>query len=136
MGSVNCSVHIGARLDLLVSPRIYELCFKSQSGALALKNMGSQPLNDLNALRQFLATPTAAVIFDLPWVPLFVLLMFFFHPALAGVALVCIAIMAAVAIANQRATTQGLKDANAAASSIAMQTQRNCGTPRWLRLWP
>ena len=59
-------VHIGSRLDILVAPRIYELCFKSQSGAISAKNMGSQPLNDLNALRQFLATPTAAVIFDLP----------------------------------------------------------------------
>lgn len=118
-------VHIGARLDVLVSPRIYDLCFKSQSGAIAAKNMGSQPLNDLNSLRQFLATPTAAVIFDLPWIPLFLILMYFFHPALAAVALVCIVTMAAVAIANQRATTQGLKDANAASSSIAMQTQRN-----------
>ena len=118
-------VHIGSRLDILVAPRIYELCFKSQSGAISAKNMGSQPLNDLNALRQFLATPTAAVIFDLPWIPLFLVLMYFFHPALAVVAVVCIVIMTAIAISNQRATTSGLKKANTAVSTIAAQTQRN-----------
>ena len=118
-------IHIGSRLDVLVAPRIYELCFKSEAGAIAARNVGSQPLTDLNGLRQFLASPNAAVIFDLPWIPLFLLLMFFFHPALAVVAIICIVIMAVVAIANQRATTQGLKEANGAASRISMQTQRN-----------
>ena len=118
-------VHIGARLDTLVAPRIYELCFKSESGAIEARNMGSRPLSDLNSLRQFLASPSAAVIFDLPWIPLFLILMYFFHPALAAVALVCMTIMAAVAIANQRATTKGLKEANIASAQIANQTQRN-----------
>lgn len=118
-------VHIGARLDTLVAPRIYELCFKSESGAIEARNMGSRPLSDLNSLRQFLASPSAAVIFDLPWIPLFLILMYFFHPALAAVALVCMTIMATVAIANQRATTKGLKEANIASAQIANQTQRN-----------
>ena len=117
-------VHIGARLDTLVAPRIYDLCFKSESGAIEARNMGSRPLSDLNSLRQFLASPSAAVIFDLPWIPLFLILMYFFHPALAAVALVCMTIMAAVAIANQRATTKGLKEANIASAQIANQTQR------------
>ena len=26
-------VHIGSRLDILIAPRVYDLCFKSQSGA-------------------------------------------------------------------------------------------------------
>ena len=118
-------VHIGARLDTLVAPRIYDLCFKSESGAIEARNMGSRPLSDLKSLRQFLASPSAAVIFDLPWIPLFLILMYFFHPALAAVALVCMTIMAAVAIANQRATTKGLKEANIASAQIANQTQRN-----------
>jgi ATP-binding cassette subfamily C protein EexD len=118
-------IHIGSRLDILVAPRVYELCFKSEAGAIAARNVGSQPLTDLNGLRQFLASPNAAVIFDLPWIPLFLLLMFFFHPALAVVAIICIVIMAVVAIANQRATTQGLKEANGAAARISTQTQRN-----------
>jgi ATP-binding cassette subfamily C protein EexD len=120
-------IHIGSRLDILLAPRIYDLCFRSGSGTIATnhQHFGSQPLNDLNALRQFLASPTAAVIFDLPWIPLFLILMFLFHPALAAVALVCIVIMAVVAIANQRATTADLQEANSIAAQISMQTQRN-----------
>ena len=120
-------VHIAARLDILLAPRLYDLCFRSESGTLSSnhQHVGSQPLNDLNALRQFLASPTAAVVFDLPWIPLYLLLMYFFHPVLAAVALVCIVIMAAVAIANQRATTAGLREANSIAAQISTQTQVN-----------
>lgn len=118
-------IHIAARLDLLLAPRIYELCFQSASGAINAQDFGSQPLVHLNSLRQFMTSANCAVIFDLPWIPLFLLLMFFFHPALAVVALICMAIMAVVAVLNQRATTSGLKEANAKAVSISGATQRN-----------
>lgn len=115
-------VHVGARLDVILAPRIYELCFSSASGT---GNIGAQPLSDLNGLRQFLASPTAAVVFDLPWVPLFMVLMYLFHPTLAIVAAVCIMIMTIVAYLNQRNTTTGLAEANEKATDISMQTQRN-----------
>ena len=127
-------VHIGARLDTLVAGSM-NFCFKSESGAIEASNMGSRPLSDLNSLRRFLASPSAAVIFDLPWIPLFLILMYFFHPALAAVALVCMTIMAAVAIANQRATTKGLKEANIASAQIANQTQRNLRNAKWRQPW-
>ena len=117
-------VYIGSRLDQFVAPRIYELCFESAMGSPAAQGIGSVPLGDLNSLRQFMASPNAAVVFDLPWIPLFlnnVLL----SPVLAVVAVVCMLIMTAVAIANQRATTSGLREANKLASQIAAQTQRN-----------
>ena len=118
-------VHVGSRLDKLLAPRIYQVSFEAESGQLDISNVGVQPLSDLNALRQFVAGPAATVIFDLPWLPIFLLLMFFFHPALAMVALVCMGIMAAIAVANQRSTTKGLQEANERASSIAQETQKN-----------
>lgn len=118
-------VHVGTRLDLLLAPRIYELCFYSQSGQAGVTPVGSQPLMELNALRQFMAGPSVAVLFDVPWTPLFILIMFFFHPVLAIVAILCVGIMAAVAIANQRATTGKLQEANKKAATIAMRNQSN-----------
>ena len=118
-------VYVGSRLDQFIAPRIYELCFESAMGSSTAQGIGSGPLGDLNALRQFMASPNAAVVFDLPWIPLFLLLMYFFHPVLAVVAVVCMLIMAAVAIANQRATTSGLREANKQAAEIGNQTQRN-----------
>ena len=87
--------------------------------------LGSRPLSDLNSLRQFVASPTATAVFDLPWIPLLLLIMFFFHPVLAVVALVCMVLLATVAILNQRFTTEGLVKANKQASVISSQTQRN-----------
>lgn len=118
-------IHVGCRLDVLLAPRIYALCFESHSGALDAPMLGSRPLSDLNSLRQFVASPTATAVFDLPWIPLLLLIMFFFHPVLAAVALVCMVLLATVAILNQRYTTEGLVEANKQAAVISSQTQRN-----------
>ena len=118
-------IHIASRLDITLAPRIYQLCFESQAGIVSAQGMSSQPLLDLNALRQFVAGPSCAVIFDLPWIPLFLLIMLLFHPALAAVSLVCMIIMACIALANQRSTTDGLRDANKKASISSAKTQRN-----------
>lgn len=118
-------IHIGSRLDKLLAGRLYTLCFEAHSGQVSIGNIGAQPLSDLNGLRQFLGGPLVVALFDLPWIPLFLLLMFFFHPVLAAVALVCMVVMGAIAVANQRSTTAGLQDANRAASQIAQATQKN-----------
>ena len=118
-------IHIASRMDLIAAPRVYELCFLGSAGSIESKGMGAQPLSDLNAFRQFVSSQNCAVMFDVPWIPLFVLLMFFFHPVLALVAMICMAVMAAMALANQRATTAGLKEANKKAANIAGATQRN-----------
>lgn len=118
-------IHVGCRLDVLLAPRVYALSFESHAGAVDAPPLGSGPLSDLNSLRQFVASPTATAIFDLPWIPLFLLLMFFFHPVLAAVALVCMALLATVAMLNRHYTTQGLVKANEQAAAISSQTQRN-----------
>lgn len=118
-------IHISSRIDALLASRIYQLCFQSESGSLPSLQVGSQPISDLNSLRLFVTTPTFAVIFDLPWIPIFLIIMVLFHPALAAVALICIAVMTVVAILNQRSTTRGLKEASKQASAIAATTQRN-----------
>lgn len=118
-------VHIANRLDYSLAPQLYDLCFKSESGLIMAQNVGSQPLSDLNALRQFLGSPSASVIFDLPWTPILLILMLLFHPLLAGVATVSICIMAAIAIANQRGTSAALLEANRKSRAITQQTELN-----------
>ena len=118
-------VYVASRIDVIVAPRIYELCFEGASGSIDTRGMGAQPLSDLNALRQFMCSQNCTVIFDLPWIPLFLILMFFFHPVLAVVALICMAVMGGIAIANQRSTTAALLDANQKNAAISAATQRN-----------
>jgi ATP-binding cassette, subfamily C, bacterial EexD len=118
-------IFVASRLDRVLAPRVYSLCFASESGALNRQGMGVQPLGDLNALRQFLAGGTTLALFDLPWLPLYLIVMVLFHPVLAVVAIICMAIMFVLALANQRATTDGLAAANKMSGAIADQTQRN-----------
>lgn len=118
-------VHIASRIDHLLASRIYDLCFLSESGSSELIKSGAAPLRDLNQLRQFLGGPICAGLFDIPWIPLFLILMVLFHPALFYVAVVCMAIMAAIAIANQRSTTEGLDRAERMSAAIMAQTGTN-----------
>ena len=118
-------VHVASRLDKLLAPRLYELCFSTAAGTIDAKGVGDQPLRDLNAFRQFLTGGAALAMFDIPWLPVYFVVMVLFHPVLAVVALLCMIIMLVLALANQRATTSGLLDANRAASQISGETQRN-----------
>lgn len=117
-------IYVSARLDALLAPRIYDICFSSETGQFAEK-LGIQPLVDINALRQFVTGAGALVLFDLPWIPVYLLIMWLFHPVLAGVALVCMGVMFLVALANQRTTTPAIAEANSVAAQIQMKTQRN-----------
>ena len=118
-------IHVANKLDLYLAPRLYQLCFLAESGLISAKNMGSQPLSDLNAFRQFMGSPTAAVIFDLPWTPIFLVLMFFFHPSLALIAVICLLIVTVLAILNQRGSTRALSEANLQAQNIRSATEKN-----------
>lgn len=89
-------VFVGSRLDHVLAPRIYDLCFTSEAGVIGVKGMGAQPLSDLNNLRQFLAGSTLTAIFDLPWLPVYLVVMVLFHPVLALVSLICMVIMFAL----------------------------------------
>ena len=118
-------VFVSSRLDHLLAPRIYALCFASASGELKGKGIGAQPLVELNSLRQFMTGGTVLALFDLPWLPLYLIVMVLFHPALAVVALICMAIMFALALGNQRATTEQLREANELANATANRTRHH-----------
>lgn len=56
-----------------------------------------RPVQDLDTIRQFLSGPGPAAIFDMPWLPLYLGIVFLFHPilgsvGLAGAVVICILI--------------------------------------------
>lgn len=70
---------IGRRLD-------EDLCgpaFRAAVNLPLLIGAGQErvdPVRDLDQVRQFVSSPGPAALFDLPWVPLYVLICFLFHP--------------------------------------------------------
>jgi len=66
-------------------------------------------LRDVNTLRAFLTGPGIIAVFDAPWVPIFVLIIFLFHPLLGLLALAGAIILFALAIANERFSRRPLE---------------------------
>jgi PrtD family type I secretion system ABC transporter len=94
--------HIGNRLERLLG----EPTFDALLGRAVARpgRRGDQPLRDLSSLRGFLTSPAPLVVFDLPWTPVFIGVICLLHVWLGLLAIVGVAILAALAIANELVT--------------------------------
>ena len=120
-------VRVGGRIDALLGNRLYDVSFKRSlytGGAQA----NTQPLQDLNGLKSFVTGSGLFAFFDAPWLPIYLAVMFLFHPLIGLVGLIAAIILAAVAIANEKFTSQLLAQAtkeNIEASAATSTNLRN-----------
>lgn len=117
-------VRLSTRLDTLLGGRLYDASFKQAlySGGM---NASAQPLNDMTGLRQFLTGNGLFAFFDAPWLPVYLAVMFMFHPWFGWFAVGCAAVLIALAWANERLTNQALKDANKENIAATAFTNKN-----------
>ncbi|MCW2248794.1 PrtD family type I secretion system ABC transporter [Azospirillum fermentarium] len=73
---------------------------------LAGRDGRTEALRDLAALRGTMAGG-AAFLFDTPWVPVYVAVVYLLHPVLGHLAVGSVAVLAALVIANDRVTRRG-----------------------------
>jgi ATP-binding cassette, subfamily C, type I secretion system permease/ATPase len=90
---------LAVRLDRLLGPPLLRRAVEGNS--VDAKAGPQEPLRDLEQIRQFVSGPVPAALFDLPWAPLYVVLVFLLHPLLGFVALAGTAVLVALSIANQ-----------------------------------
>ena len=114
----------GNRLERLLGPRVFDSVF-GKTLATGGNVTTTQPLNDLLTLKQFLAGSSLVTLFDAPWMPIYIAIMFAFHPVMGWVAVAAAVILIALAVATERATRDDLKDAGQIAHENDVQTQRN-----------
>jgi ATP-binding cassette subfamily C protein len=94
-----------------------------------------QPLRDLATIRSFIASRALFFLFDLPFGPFFILLLYFVHPLLFAITLAGAVVMVAVALLNQAATSRSGREAGdtlAATMNFAQTFARNFETVRAL----
>ncbi|MCD9118754.1 type I secretion system permease/ATPase [Pseudomonas bijieensis] len=104
-------VRISTRLDTLLSQRLFDASFKQALNTSGM-NATAQPLSDLNGLRQFLTGNGLFAFFDAPWIPIYLAVMFMFHPWYGWMGLVSAALLGGLAFANEKLTHGPLQAAN------------------------
>lgn len=117
-------VRVSNQLDVQLADRLYDASFR-----LALLSGGrqssAQPLTDLTALRQFLSSNGLFAFFDTPWIPIYLAVMFAFHPWFGWLGLGCALCLGLLAVLNERWTKALLQQANQENLQASQFTEKN-----------
>jgi len=98
------------RLDSNVGDEAFRLGLRSGSvGARDQVDPGAQPVRDLEMMRGFMSGGAITGLFDLPWTPLFLALVFLIHPWLGVLTLIGAGVVAAAALLNQWLTRASIR---------------------------
>lgn len=96
---------IASVFDARVSPSAYRMSFdhntKDEAGS-------KDPVGDLDRIRTFVAGQGLSAIFDLPWLPVYMTVIYLFHPLLGMVATIGAIIVVAVMLVNTMVTKKKL----------------------------
>ncbi|HBW85082.1 MAG TPA: type I secretion system permease/ATPase [Gammaproteobacteria bacterium] len=104
-------ISASSRIENLLRKRVSDATFKRSllSGGIVTN---AQPLADLAALRQFLTGNGLFAFFDAPWFPIYIGVMFMFHPWFGVAGILSGIVMVGLAYANETSTNSLLKEAN------------------------
>ena len=98
----------GEAFDAALRPFVFRLMTNSNGPG---SRDGMQPVRDLDVIRQFLGSPGPAAIFDMPWVPFYLGIVFLFHMWLGLAATVGAVVLCVFAITIEVATRRPGREA-------------------------
>jgi ATP-binding cassette subfamily C protein EexD len=103
-------IRVANSIDMRLSDRIFNTMFalanRFPSRATAL------PLNDLGQIRQFLAGTPLFAFFDAPWIPIYIAILFLFHPWYGVFGIFAVILVATLTIMNESRTKNRIDSAN------------------------
>lgn len=102
---------IGNKIDRIIAPLVYEATLHNAL-KVGATNATIQPISDFSSLRQFVSGNGAITVFDAPWLPVYIAVMFLFHPILGWLGVISAVLMILLAVANQKVTSAELSAAN------------------------
>lgn len=118
-----------ARAGGMFEDRLKDLVFdKAADGALRGALSAEQPIKDLRQIRQFVGSPALTAIFDAPWTPFFLAIVFLMHWLLGVVSVIGLLALVALAAINERVSRRAFLDAVSVAGEadrLALATFRN-----------
>ena len=111
----------GRTFEETLRNRIYDVV-----AMLALKKVpstGGQPMQDMGTIRQFLSGQGPLAFLDMPWVPIYLGIVYLLHPMLGMAGLASASFIFFLALMTERTTRQPTADATAAASKAAAMNE-------------
>ncbi|SHI25585.1 type I secretion system permease/ATPase [Pollutimonas bauzanensis] len=112
-------LRLSTAFDRKLAPRIFDAAFAANLKTGQLN--AAQPLEDLQQLRQFATGQSLFALFDAPWFPVYLLVMFYFHPLLGWFALAGTVLLMLVGWLNERVSRPHLK----LAGELAIASRRD-----------
>lgn len=119
---------LGYRLDVELMALVKKLWIY---GSLQQSRTRARPIANLSAVRQFLTSNALPSLFDLPWVPFYLAIVFLLHVWLGAIATVGAAIVVLATIINEYGTKEPIGKASSwelRESQFADSTARNADT--------
>lgn len=108
-------VRVGAAMEAKLNDRVFDAAFEA---TLRRGGNARQALTDLTQLRQFMTGNGPFVLFDAPWFPIYLAVIFLMHPLIGwfsvGAALILVALTAVTEMATQKPLAEANKYANEA----------------------
>jgi len=102
-------LRVGDKIDSLLRDRVFDSMLNM---SLSDKSTASQPLIDLNYIRQFVSSQSVVAIFDFPWVFIYLAVLFLFHPWFGWFAVMTIILQLTIALVNEFRTQALLNESN------------------------
>ena len=140
-------VRMGIRFDEALNSAVFKATFDSYLRRPGLRTV--EAFNDLTQVRQFITGPGLYAIFDIPWAPLYMAVLFLMHPVLGWTSVFFAVLNTLVAVIGQRNSaerTQKAQDLNNDQSMFLQSKLRNIEIveslgmvdalrARWLKLY-
>lgn len=118
---------VGTRIDRTLTPRVFAavqiLPLRSRGGG-----DGMQPLRDLDSVRNFMSGMGLTALFDLPWMPIYLVFVYLLHPLLALVAVAGAIVLIVLTYVTEYRSSAPLKAAGQAGGqrlALAETARRN-----------
>lgn len=116
---------VGVEFQRALDRRVFGIVLR-QAEALVLRDRPAGALKDLSAIQVALSSSGMGAVFDLPWAPLFIAVLFLFHPWMGWFALAGAALVLLLAIWNQMRT----KSPQATASTLSAEADQQAEAAR------
>jgi ATP-binding cassette subfamily C exporter for protease/lipase len=105
-------VRAGVRFDAYLNSRVFKASFDAQLNQTSANPI--QSFTDLTNLRQFLTGNGIFAVFDTPWTPVYIVVLFMMHPILGWASIFFTLLLGVMAWYSHRLTAMGNERANQA----------------------